>query len=88
MPLNTTPILGVNLSAVTEKPTHRLGTATLADDGRKWVYAYSAATSITAAQALTLNSSTFNVSSAGSGTYDSPVAVPAARYFWARQTAL
>jgi hypothetical protein len=88
MPLTTTPILGVNLAAVSDKPTHKVGTSILGDDGRKWIYAYSDATAVTAAQAVTISSSTFFVTAAGSGSFDSPVAVPAARYFWARQTAL
>ncbi len=88
MPHAVTPILGVNLAEVTDDPRFTLGTKIQGNDGREWIYSNSDATAITAAQAITLSTSTFKVTSAGSGSFDSPVAVAAGKYFWARKTAI
>lgn len=77
-----TPKIGVNLAAVDDSPTHRLGAEVFATNGKRYVYA-KAGGAITASTAVcAINATTF-VAAATGGSYASPATnMASGQYGW------
>lgn len=87
MAFTVTPVLGITLSTNdSTTPTVALGTAIIASDGHKYIYAKSTGT-IAAATAVVLTepAETF---AAGAGAWTTVVASVSGDYCWLKQTAI
>lgn len=81
---NSTNLVGVNYARRTTTKEFNLGTPSLSDDNKTWVYVV-ANVAVNAAQAPTV-SAAFAITAATGGTYTADTAFAVGEYGWVRKT--
>lgn len=76
--------LGVKFDRVSATPEFDLGQTVIGNDGKVWTYGV--ASGAISAGAVTLNASTFAITSAA-GSHTAVVAIPSGSYGWVHKTA-